>query len=298
MSKRSFFLRYSVILKRLQKTPASLKDIVNTLEREFDLVDIPLNYSSRTFQRDLEDIRQIFQVDIQYDFRRRVYFIEHASQPKITERMLEAFDVLNAFNVVDDLSTKVEFENRRAIGTEHFHGILHAVKNRFVLVFSYQKFEDEIPLIRTTKPLLLKEFKGRWYLIAIDAKDNRVKSFGLDRMNELTISSQRFESDSGVLSNLYKDSYGIINGSDLPVIEIELSFDPLQGKYIKTSPLHSTQRIIADNEDELLIKLNLKITHDFVMEILSMGANVKVITPETLKNEIIACTAATLKLYE
>jgi predicted DNA-binding transcriptional regulator YafY len=298
MSKRSFFLRYSVILKRLQKTPASLKHIVNTLEREFDLVDIPLNYSSRTFQRDLEDIRQIFQVDIQYDFRRKVYFIEHASQPKITERMMEAFDILNAFNVVDDLNTKVEFENRRAIGTEHFHGILHAIKNRFKLVFSYQKFEDESPSIRTVKPLLLKEFKGRWYLIGIDAKDNRVKSFGLDRISELSISDKRFENESIVLQSLYKDSYGIINGSDLKVEEIELSFDPLQGKYIKTSPLHGTQRIIEDNSDELRVTLNLKITHDFVMEILSMGQNVKVIRPDILKAEIKASAHATLKLYE
>lgn len=298
MSKRSFFLRYSVILKRLQKTPASLKDIVHTLEREFDLVDIPLNYSSRTFQRDLEDIRQIFQVDIQYDFRRKVYFIEHAAQPKITERMLEAFDVLNAFNIADDLSANVEFENRRAIGTEHFHGILHAIKNTFLVNFTYQKFEDEIPSNRSAKPILLKEFKGRWYLIAIDSKDNRVKSFGLDRMSELMITNQKFVNDSVVPSKLYKDSFGIIDGSDLPIMDVVLSFDPLQGKYIKTSPLHSTQKIIADNGDELLVTLQLKITHDFVMEILSMGANVKVIKPDILKSEIKASAHATLKLYE
>jgi predicted DNA-binding transcriptional regulator YafY len=298
MSKRLFFLRYSVILKRLQKTPASLKEIIDTLQREFDLVDFPLNYSSRTFQRDLEDIRQIFQVDIQYDFRRKVYFIEHAAQPKITERMLEAFDVLNAFNIADDLSTKVEFENRRAIGTEHFHGILHAIKNRFLVNFTYQKFEDKHPSTRTSKPILLKEFKGRWYLIAIDSKGNRVKSFGLDRMIELTITNQQFANASLLPSALYKDSFGIIDGADLPIMEIELSFDPLQGKYIKTSPLHSSQKVITDNSEKLLVTLQLKITHDFVMEILSMGQNVKVIKPDILKDEIKASAHAALKLYE
>lgn len=298
MSKRSFFLRYSAILKRLQKTPASLKEITDTLQQDFDLVDLPLNYSSRTFQRDLEDIRQIFQVDIQYNFRKKVYFIEHAAQPKITERMLEAFDFLNAFHIVDDLSTKVEFENRRANGTEHFHGILHAVKNRYILKFTYQKFEEDNPSVRTAKPLLLKEFKSRWYLIAIDLKDDHIKSFGLDRMSDLTITNQRFDNDYVHPSTLYKDSFGIINGPELPVVNVELSFDPLQGKYIKTSPLHSSQRVIIDTLDELRVALKLKITHDFVMEILSMGQNVKVIKPEILKDQIKASAHATLKLYE
>ena len=65
-------------------------------------------------------------------------------------------------------------------------------------------------------------------------------------------------------------------------MEIILSFDPFQGKYIKTLPLHHTQQVLFDNEDELQIKLKLCITFDFVMELLSNGNRMKVLQPQAL----------------
>ena len=68
--------------------------------------------------------------------------------------------------------------------------------------------------------------------------------------------------------------------------EIILSFTNIQGKYIKTLPLHSSQEILIDNKKEFRIKLNLVITNDFIIELLSMGENIKVIKPEKLKKRI------------
>jgi hypothetical protein len=56
-----------------------------------------------------------------------------------------------------------------------------------------------------------------------------------------------------------------------------LSFGPFQGKYIKSLPLHNTQEIIEDTDDELRIRLTLYLTHDFLMELLAYGDTVKVI---------------------
>ena len=60
----------------------------------------------------------------------------------------------------------------------------------------------------------------------------------------------------------------------------------MQGKYIKSLPLHDTQTILTDTEDEMKIQLKLCVTHDFLMELLSFGANVKVIEPESLVSQI------------
>ena len=70
--------------------------------------------------------------------------------------------------------------------------------------------------------------------------------------------------------------------------DIILSFDPFQGKYIKTLPLHESQQILIDNKDELQLKLNLYLTYDFIMELLSYGEKVKVLKPRSLANEIKA----------
>jgi hypothetical protein len=58
-----------------------------------------------------------------------------------------------------------------------------------------------------------------------------------------------------------------------------LSFDPFQGKYIKAFPLHRSQQILADTDDELRISFRLVIIYDLEMELRMYGDPVKVIQP-------------------
>ena len=80
--------------------------------------------------------------------------------------------------------------------------------------------------------------------------------------------------------------------------EIILSFNAFQGKYIKSLPLHETQQVLIDNKNELQIKLKLYVTHDFVMELLSFGDNVKVLKPQSLITEIKHAYQNALKQYQ
>lgn len=82
---------------------------------------------------------------------------------------------------------------------------------------------------------------------------------------------------------LFKHSFGIILPQpDQVVEEVVLSYSAFQGKYIKSLPLHETQEILVDNEDELHIKLDVYVTHDLIVEIMSIGAEVQVIAQERL----------------
>jgi hypothetical protein len=51
--------------------------------------------------------------------------------------------------------------------------------------------------------------------------------------------------------------FGIITPDDVSPEKVILSFDVVQGKYIKTLPLHTTQEVILENENEIRIALNL-----------------------------------------
>ncbi len=165
--------------------------------------------------------------------------------------------------------------------------MLHAIKNKLRVKFIYQKFWEEDSSKREVEPYALKEFRSRWYLIANDSKDQQVKSFALDRLSNLEITQQRFKyPDNYSIEHSYHYCFGIISPNNEKPEEIILSFDPFQGKYIKTLPLHHTQQILVDSEDELRIKLKLFITHDLVMELLSYADNMKVIEPKSLANQI------------
>ncbi len=298
MSKRESITRYNLIIKKLRKHPATFKMISDYLSFESELQEYNFNVSKRTFKRDLEDISSLYNIDIAYDFSRKVYFIDFDEQPEINERILEAFDTFNALNISDRLSNYIHFEKRRPQGTENLYGLLHAIKNKVQIVFSYQKFwEDEITL-RTTEPYALKEFKNRWYILANDLKDEKVKSFALDRLSDLEITNKKFQLPNNFnVSENFKYCFGIISPNEHEPQEVILSFEPFQGKYIKTLPLHESQIILKDNEHELLVKLTLFITHDFFMEILSFGDNVKVMQPDSLIADLKISNKSVFKLY-
>lgn len=287
MSKRESFSRYIFIIKKLRRGPASFNEISDYLKRESELQDSNFNTTIRTFQRDMGEINHHFNIEIKCDRSSNIYYINCDEQPVMNERILEAFDTFNALNIADRLSKNMYFENRKPLGTENLHGILHAINNNVQIIFSYHKFWEEEITKRTVEPYALKEFKNRWYILAKDLKDNNVKSFALDRLTNLEITNRKFkQKEKYNIEESFKYSFGIISPNNVEPKDIILAFDPIQGKYIKTLSLHESQQILIDNEEELQIKLKLYITHDLIMELLSYGNSMKVIKPKSLALEI------------
>ena len=300
MSKREYILRYLTIIKFLRnRSEATFEQLSDYLKSESEFHGYTLSISKRTFQRDLDEIRALFNIDIQFSFSRKLYFIaDDEDQTALSNKMLEAFDLFNALNTAGKLAQHIIFETRKPQGMEHFYGLLHAIKNRFIIHFSYQKFWEDEATHRTAEPCSLKEFKGRWYVIAIDQKDRKVKTFGLDRVSELEITKKKFEPAKNFDANkLFSNCFGIICPDDSKPEEIILSFDSTQGKYIKSFPLHESQHVMEDNKDEVRIKLKLHITFDFLMELLSHGNMVKVIWPPKLKTKIRKMYSDALNQY-
>lgn len=294
MSKRGYISRYLLILKKLKSKPyASFEELQAYIHHQLDFFqmrdeDLNIGFSKRTFQRDIKEISKAFGVDIEYSKANKGYFILQSQNENMNfQRMMEAFDLFNSLNLAQDLTPYIQLEKRKPQGTENLYGILHAIKNRLQIQFIYQKFwEDELSQ-RCAEPYALKEFKNRWYVMAKDSKDNTIKSFALDRLTELEITRQNFHYPENYnIEEQYRYCFGIISPTDEAPQEIVLSFDPFQGKYIKTLPLHETQEIVFDNDDELRIKLKLHPTHDLLMELLSFGDNMKVIMPKSLAKQI------------
>ena len=290
MAKQDYIFRYLAIIKKLRRYgEATFKEINEYLEKESEFLDRPFSVSNRTFIRDLNEIRSLFKIDIRYDFSKGVYFIAEDQQSDLNNRMLESIDTINSLKMVSDITQYMFFENRKAHGTHHFYGLLHAIKNRVVINLVHHRFDSDEPKERPVEPYALKESKGRWYLLAKDRNDRKAKTFGLDRILDFQSTPGRFDYPLHLdVNEMFRYCFGVINPDDVQPAEIILSFEPEQGKYIKSYPIHESQEILVDTAKELRIRLTLFITHDLVMEILSYGVGVKIISPERLIKEIKA----------
>ena len=75
-------------------------------------------------------------------------------------------------------------------------GLLYAVQNSWVVEFEYLKFWDGVDKPkRRVHPISLKEARNRWYLIAKDEKDEIIKNFSLDRIENLELTKEKFQTD-------------------------------------------------------------------------------------------------------
>ena len=287
MAQRETVGRYSLIINRLRKKPSTFQEISDYLKMESEIQSYRFEISKRTFQRDVQDIFSLYNIEIKYDSNLKAYKIVLNDEPETGMRILEAFDTFNALNISERLSDYVHFEKRRPAGTENLFGLLHAIRNRVQIKFEYHKFwEDQISQ-RKVEPYALKEFKNRWYILANDTNDSKIKSFALDRLSNLEITKRKFTFPANFnVEENYRYCFGIISPDENAPHEIILSFEPFQGKYIKSLPLHESQKVIVDNENELQIGLKLYLTHDFIMELLSFGSSMKVLQPQYLAEEI------------
>lgn len=120
------------------------------------------------------------------------------------------------------------------------------------------------------------------------AVDNgTTKLFGLDRISRLEITEDKFKRDSSISAEeLFDECYGIWNDLSSPLEEIELKYDALDGAFLKSVPLHSSQKVLVDNDNEFRITVRLRITRDFIMTLLSRSRSVEVIKPLHLRKDI------------
>lgn len=284
MTKKETIARYHLIIQKLRRFHADFDEILEFLELQSEIQGYDFVISKRTFQRDLNDIRMLYNIDIQYDTTKKVYYIHHQEEGDYSERLMEAFDTFNLLNVSEDLSQFVHLERRQPQGTEHLSNILKAIKQSLLISFSYIKFTKEGRSERVIEPLGLKEYRNRWYILGKDKEDQQIKNFGLDRIQDLQIKKDKFEMPKDFsLTEYYKHSFGVNRPVDGKPAKIILSFKPYQGKYIKTLPLHHSQEVLIDNEKEFRVSLYIYPTYDFWLEIQSMGDTAKVLEPKNLK---------------
>ncbi len=287
MARRDSIQRINYIVDFLRKKPATFGEILDYLEEKSKYDGYDYVISQKTFKRDLDLILSLLSVEIEFSHSLKKYKIVQEEKNEINLRIMEAYDTFNALKIASDISQFIFFETRKALGSAHLSPILYGIKNRKLIRCSYQKFWDSEANNRLLVPLALKENKQRWYLVAIDNKDQKVKTFGLDRISNLTISDQGFTYPKDInIEQIFQNCFGIINDEDYCEEEIILSFTKHQAKYIKSLPLHHSQELIFEDEKEVRFKLFVKPTFDFMMEILSYGQDVEIIEPAYVREEL------------
>ncbi|TRX27992.1 WYL domain-containing protein [Flavobacterium franklandianum] len=298
MSKLIYFKRYLYVIDRLRSRPCSFSDLQEHVMRklENDDIDTTFEYAIRTFERDKKDIATLFGIDIHYNRKDKTYAIdEEEIEDQSVTRMIDAFSIHHALQEGNKLSPSVFLEKRKSLGTEHIHGIIHAIQNLHLLQFTHQKHWEDFSTQREVKPIAIKESQQRWYLVALDKKNDVVKTFGLDRITHLKITDTKFRPIAYNVEKEFQHAFGVETYEAAEKVVLE--FSKQQSNYIKTFPLHESQHIVEETEDSVVLEIFIHTTNDIMMELLKYGNDVKVLSPISLKDEIKNRISEMSKLY-
>lgn len=297
MSKKQFIKRHLLLINKLKKTSCSFDDLQKYLQFQSELDEENYSVSTRTLQRDIAEIKSLYNIEIKFNRKQGVYEINDEHEDFLSERVLETFTVLDALKLAENFSDAIVFEQRKALGLESIFILLHAIKNQLEITFEHKKYWEEIIQQKSLQPYFIKESKQRWYIIGKEKLSNEIRTFGLDRISNVSVSKKHFKKPSNsILKNLFQNSFGIIYDQKQPQ-KIVLEFSQFQANYIKSLPLHPSQKIIFEDENSCIIEMYIYPTYDFIMEILSMGKEVKVIEPPSLKEQIKNSLIETLNNY-
>lgn len=300
MSKQVYIARIFLIINFLKRSKATWKEIEYHLETQSEIEGSDFHMSQRTFQRDIIEIRSLYDVDIQNDKSTGCYYV--AEQEEIlnsNSHLLDSFNLYNALSLTNNYSEYIQFDSRTPKGTEHILPLLNAIKNKSVVDIEYHKFYESDSESVLFNPYLIKQFKSRWYAIGIKVENNEIRTYALDRIVKVDVKKKKFVASKEInLVSYFKNAFGIIAPNDVKPEKVIFTLNKEQANYITTFPLHDTQKINKSNESHVTFEINVFITYDLVMEFLSYGDEVLVESPKSLIKELKNMYSNSLAKYK
>lgn len=333
MKNKQALTRYRLIDNRMtnrQKPAPSLQDLVEYVSDKLGSA-----VSTSCIQKDLYAMRYNeslgYSAPIAWDSNRRGYVYTEPDYSinnlpvseadlqglEMAIGLLEQFKDIPAIRVFEDaisrLATTVKMNRqqhgetgilildrpKRYQGIEYMSDMVEAIREKKILRITYQTFTSKEPKKHTVHPYFIKEYNGRMYLIGKDihpVKESKFLTFAFDRMSDVIKMNQSFTEEQIDPAQYFKSAIGI-SLTDAKPEEIVLAIDPLQARYIKTQPLHHSQRIIKETATELHVGLELVINYELRSLILGMGNKVKVLKPKQLALQLHEIASDMVQLY-
>lgn len=195
---------------------------------------------------------------------------------------------LNRVDSQKDKQDYISFESMpRAQGAEWLEVIYQSILERKVIELEYRPFQKNESKIYSLNPYLLKEYRARWYLLAFSPERDAVLTFGLDRVLSIKVQKEEFRRSSKFDSKeFFKHSFGITVSHETKVEKVKLKVGKVATDYLKSQPLHSTQKIISESEDGMQLEIQILPSYEFYSQIMSWGDQIQIISPEAIRSRM------------
>ncbi len=254
----------------------------------------------RTFHRHKVAIFDIFGIEIVCERSSNTYSIKNAEildRPSFTSWLFNGLSLNYMLIENENVRNQVIFEDTPE-GNESLPIIIEGIGEKKVLSMTYRSFNNPKDTHWKVEPIGLKQYRRRWYMICRTQQGDKPLTFSLDRIKSLDLTDDTFDSKgSEDITGMFSEVLGVNLDDELDAEEIIVRVYGNQRQYFESVPLHSSQKLIHQTPDYSDYQFHLRPEYEFQHEILRLGNDAEVLSPQWVRNEMRSYAEAMLQRY-
>lgn len=249
-----------------------------------------------SFNKYRDGILDMFGLVIECD-KTHHYFISNPSEidkDQTKQWMLSMLTTGLTLRESSAIKDSIILENVPA-GYEFLPVILQAIRQQRTISMGYQKFGFD-PYTKPVDPYAVKLFHQRWYLLADNYERKAV--YSLDRMLSATLTEQHFERPADFAPEEHFAEYFGVMTDGTPMEHVVVRAYGKMANYLRTLPLHNSQRELESGEGYTDFSLDIRPSVDFISELQSKIDSLDVLEPQSLRDKVRNILAAALSRHQ
>ena len=292
--------RYVWLLNTLlQHKKLTFKEICNLWNKSSQNDGKPL--ALRTFHLHRAAIAELFGVEIKCKAETYEYYIASPDELKnnsAQQWLFNSFAISNTIEAGRNMKDRILFEEIPS-GAEYAQVVVDAMQQNKVLFVDYKPFQGE-KFELYLQPYAMRIYNQRWYVVGRFKESGKIRNIALDRILRMEITDESFTLPEDFdASDYYAHTVGIFVNEELKPQRVVLRTFGVSTEYMRSVPLHHSQREIATNGDEYSdFEYLLNITPELTGKLLSKGDWVEVLEPKSLRDEIRSKVEAMADIYK
>ena len=204
----------------------------------------------------------------------------------LQSRLLAMIDEASSSSEEVKRRVKIETIGARKFHLDHFQILGSALINRKRLVIDYHARGTNELSTREISPQRIIYYRDNWYLDAWCHVRNGLRSFSIDAIKHTEMIEKKADDiEDKVLDLELGSGYGIFAGKDIKWATIR--FSPERARWVSTEKWHPNQIGVFLDNGSYELKVPFSNTRELCMDILKHGADVTVISPVELIEEVI-----------
>lgn len=173
-------------------------------------------------------------------------------------------------------------------GSVWFDQLFACISKQQAIDLRYRPFGKD-PSVATISPYHLKQFNGRWFLIAFmeDGQKGLIRYYALDRIEDIKENAKaEFRPTDIDFGEYFFNVVGVTIPDGGKPQTITLSVRKKEYPYIETKPLHITQEKISENDESVTITIEVMVNFELKQLLLSHADYLTVTAPQSLRDEM------------